>query len=236
MSDAKNRRRLAWEAAKLLQGGNRRDWREARLAAARQLFRGRVPAQVLPDEPEIRAATLALTSGTTADTAEASSEWRVGDDEAARFAFFRSLLQPLETVLQRGESHPEGDVLYHSLQVFALVREEAPYDEELLLAALLHDVGKVADPREPVAATVELLGDSVTMRTRWLIENHRDLRAQYDGSISARRRRHLRRHPWYEDLELLAEADEQGREPGVPVPETDEALEYIAGLETAFAD
>ena len=38
--------------------------------------------------------------------------------------------------------HPEGDALYHSLQVFDLACEESPYDEDFLLAALLHDVGK----------------------------------------------------------------------------------------------
>ena len=230
MSDAKNRRRIAWEAAKLLQSGRQRDWQQARLLAARQLFRGRVPEAVLPDEPEIRAATLKLSAGTGASPGAGAGA------QAERFAFFGALLQPLETVIQRSESHPEGDVLYHSLQVFDLVREDAPYDEELLLAALLHDVGKVADPREPTAATLQLLGDSITERTRWLIENHRDLRAQYDGSISARRRRNLRQHPWYEDLELLSEADQDGRQRGVPVPETQEALDYIASLETAFAD
>ena len=38
--------------------------------------------------------------------------------------------------------HPKGDALYHSLQVYDLACDEMPYDEEFLLAALLHDVGK----------------------------------------------------------------------------------------------
>ena len=63
-------------------------------------------------------------------------------------------------------------MLYHSLQVFELAREELPYDEEFLLAALLHDVGKAIDPREHVAAALEALEGFITPRTAWLIEHH----------------------------------------------------------------
>jgi hypothetical protein len=62
------------------------------------------------------------------------------------------LLLPLENVQQSERFHPEGDVLYHSLQIFELAREHRPYDEEFLLAALLHDVGKGLDPAGHVGA------------------------------------------------------------------------------------
>ncbi|MGA2233344.1 MAG: tRNA adenylyltransferase, partial [Tepidisphaeraceae bacterium] len=62
------------------------------------------------------------------------------DDFLDRFELFRMLLAPLEEVRQSAVHHPEGDALYHSLQVFELARDRAPYDEEFLLAALLHDV------------------------------------------------------------------------------------------------
>jgi len=55
---------------------------------------------------------------------------------------YEMLLLPLERVKESPVYHPEGDALYHSLQVFDLAREEFPYDEEFLSAALLHDVGK----------------------------------------------------------------------------------------------
>src|SRR6516162_3642031 len=68
------------------------------------------------------------------------------------YMVFRLLLLPLENVQQSAKYHPEGDVLYHSLQVFELGREHRPYDEEFLLAALLHDVGKGIDPVNHVEA------------------------------------------------------------------------------------
>ena len=39
-----------------------------------------------------------------------------------RFAVFLSLLIPLENVRQNLKYHPEGDALFHSLQVFGLAK------------------------------------------------------------------------------------------------------------------
>lgn len=57
-------------------------------------------------------------------------------DHLDRFAIFKLRLLPLESVKQNPKYHPEGDALYHSLQVFHLARDARPYDEEFLLAAL----------------------------------------------------------------------------------------------------
>src|SRR5262249_5142124 len=53
------------------------------------------------------------------------------------YPIYRMLLLPLEDVKQSAQYHPEGDALYHTLQVFELAREHRPWDEEFLLAALL---------------------------------------------------------------------------------------------------
>ncbi len=151
-------------------------------------------------------------------------------DEVDRFTVFRSLLVPLAAVEQGRKHHPEGDVLYHSLQVFELARDELPYDEEFLLAALLHDVGKGIDPMEHVAAGLEALKGFITERTHWLIENHMEAHKIWNGSIGARSERRLREHPDFEELELLSRCDKAGRQRGAQVPEVEEALDYIRDL------
>jgi hypothetical protein len=69
-------------------------------------------------------------------------ETLIAESKIDRFMVFETLLLPLENIKQNPKYHPEGDALYHSLQVYQLALHELPYDEEFLLAALLHDVGK----------------------------------------------------------------------------------------------
>jgi predicted nucleotidyltransferase len=147
-----------------------------------------------------------------------------------RFQIYRMLLIPLEKVEQSRKYHPEGDALYHSLQVFDLARDEMPYDEELLLAALLHDVGKGIDPLDHVRAGLEALEGHVTDRTAWLIANHMDAQRILNGTIGARARRRLHSAEDYDELLLLAKCDRDGRLPAAAAPDLDEALDYLREL------
>jgi HD domain len=152
------------------------------------------------------------------------------ESKVDRFQIYEMLLLPLERVKQSPKWHPEGDVLYHSLQVFDLARDGLPYDEEFLLAALLHDVGKGIDPQDHVSAGLEALDGYITDRTRWLIENHMLGHAHYDGTLGARVRHRLASNESFEELLLLAQCDRAGRQRGVDAPELDEALEYLREL------
>jgi hypothetical protein len=154
-------------------------------------------------------------------------------DHLDRFAIYKLRLMPLESVKQNPKSHPEGDALYHSLQVFELAREARPYDEEFLLAALLHDVGKAIDPQDHAAAAVEALRGTLTERTEWLILHHRDLpgQGQRDRLQATRSRRTHDSSQSLDDLTLLRDLDDAGRVPGAPVGTIDEALDYLRGLE-----
>jgi predicted nucleotidyltransferase len=147
-----------------------------------------------------------------------------------RFQIYRMLLLPLEQVKENPKYHPEGDALYHSLQVFDLACEELPYDEEFLLAALLHDVGKAIDPKEHVAAGLEALDGFITPRTAWLIEHHSDAHALADGTLGVRSRRRLEASESFEELKLLAVCDRQGRQRGVEASDVEDALEYLRDL------
>ncbi len=144
---------------------------------------------------------------------------------------FRMLLLPLENVQQSSKYHPEGDVLYHLLQVFERARECRPYDEEFLLAALLHDIGKGIDPGDHVGSALSTLEGLITERTEFLIAHHMDALAYKAGTLGARMRRHLENSEHFEDLMLLRELDTQGRERGAIVGTVDEALSYLRELE-----
>ena len=148
-----------------------------------------------------------------------------------RFAIFEMLLLPLERVREGPKYHPEGDALYHSLQVFDLARDELPYDEEFLLGALLHDVGKGIDRKDHVAAGLDAVREFVTPRTAWFIEKHMAAMQLLDGELGARARRRLQESDDFEELMLLAQCDRQGRERGVEAPDLEEALDYIRELD-----
>ncbi len=152
------------------------------------------------------------------------------ESKVDRFHIYQMLLLPLEQVKENPRHHPEGDALYHSLQVFELARDELPYDEEFLLAALLHDVGKAIDPKEHVAATLEALDGFITPRTAWLIEHHMEAHALHEGRLGVRARRRLGASEDYDELRRLAVCDQAGRAKGVAVPSVEEALEYLREL------
>jgi predicted HD phosphohydrolase len=155
-------------------------------------------------------------------------------NQVDRFNLYESLLLPLENVKQSLKYHPEGDALYHSLQVFDHARDELAYDEEFLAAALLHDVGKAIDSHDHVAAALEALDGFITDRTAWLIEHHMLAHALADGTLGARARRRLEQSEHYDDLVLLGQCDRAGRQPGVEAPELEEALDYLRELGQMF--
>ncbi|MEL6345294.1 MAG: HD domain-containing protein [Myxococcota bacterium] len=118
------------------------------------------------------------------------------------------LLTDLDGVQQPRRYHPEGDALYHSLQVFQ-VACEATDDPELLAAALFHDVGKAISGPEHDLIGAQELSDLLSPRVCWLVAHHLDLLRR-----PRRTRRSLRHDPKrLNDLERLRRWDLAGRDP-----------------------
>ncbi|MDB5299732.1 MAG: cca 1 [Phycisphaerales bacterium] len=153
------------------------------------------------------------------------------EEHVDRFELYRLLLEPLADVKQNPAYHPEGDALYHSLQVFELARDQRPWDEEFMLAALLHDVGKAIDPADHVSAGIAALEGTITPRTAFFVAHHMDAQAHIAGTLGHRARKRLEESEDFEDLMLLRELDTAGRQRGVDVCSVRDALEYVRSLE-----
>ncbi len=132
-----------------------------------------------------------------------------------------SWLEDLEGVLQNAAFHPEGDALFHSLQVFEhALRDRA--EPPLLAAALFHDIGKATSGRDHDQVGADL-AIGLPARTRWCIGHHLDLLRQ-----PRQTRAWLMGDPRLADLRHLRRWDLAGREPTAWVREPEEAVAIVA--------
>jgi hypothetical protein len=221
---ARLRYRIAGEAARGVAAGS--DTRRAVFRAARRVARDWVPEDQLPDDAQVRDEVHRRLDAT------GSLAHLVGD----RFDALAACVAVLATVRSHPARPAEGDLLDHTLEVFDRVHRERPFDEELLTAALVHDVGMAIDRRAPVAATLEAIGDLVTPRTRWLVESLPAARAYADQTLGHRARKRLEAHPDFLDALLLAEADRGGGSSGDPPPSLEQAVAVLRALDRAAAE
>ena len=212
------RQQIAWEAARLIRQQPQLRHSDARRLAIKRLCPAGAHPRDVPSDAEVGQQLTLLSQ------AEATPVWQ------HRFEHYADLLRPLEQVIQDPLRHPEGDALYHSLQVYTLVEEHFPYDEELLTAALMHDVGKAINRREPIAASLAALFGIVTPRTAWFIENLPAARSLVDVSLGARATNRLKTSPDFDQLTVFIDSDLAGRRCGVVVPDVEEALQNLQQL------
>ncbi|HYQ04082.1 MAG TPA: HD domain-containing protein [Polyangiaceae bacterium] len=157
----------------------------------------------------------------------------VPDFSIARRDELLALLEALRGVAQPVRYHPEGDALFHSLQVFEQART-ATDDPELWAAALFHDVGKAIDGKTHDEVGADLLAGLVSERVIWLVRHHLDLLRE-----PKRTRRAHHGTAALADLECLRRWDLAGRKPCARVLATEDAVELWLDQENernSFAD
>lgn len=132
-----------------------------------------------------------------------------------------SLLTALDGIRQSPKYHPEGDALYHSLQVFELA-VAATEDREMWAAALFHDVGKAIDGPLHDEVGADLLEGLVPDRAVWLVRHHLDLLKD-----ARRTRRRFHGTPELRDLERLRRWDLGGRDPSARVMSVEDAFALL---------
>ena len=126
---------------------------------------------------------------------------------------FFDLLDKCEGVSQLEKWHPEIDLLNHSLQTFNYALRET-VDVDVLLAALLHDVGKINIRLGHDSESVKLLEPYISCKTAWLIENHMRVWTYVMGQMMRLKKcAELIEHPWFPELVQLARFDKLGRNP-----------------------
>ena len=133
--------------------------------------------------------------------------------------YLLDLLLDLEGIEQNPHYHPEGDALYHSLQVFQLAHQQS--DSPIMwAAALFHDVGKASGTKDHDVIGAEMLQGVLNDQVVWLVEHHLDLLI-----APAKTRRKLNKKPTLlKQLEQLRYWDLSGRDPTAEMISPQEAI------------
>ena len=123
------------------------------------------------------------------------------------------LFEACEGVYQLKKWHPEGDVLQHSLQVLYRGFKEN-CDVDLLLAAMLHDIGKVENSLGHEQIACEMLTGLVSNKTLWLIRQHMRFWYLILGDMKRIGKiEEIINHPFLPELTYLCRWDKMGRNP-----------------------
>ena len=140
----------------------------------------------------------------------AKSQHRVADN----------MLQMLRSLASLTEGFPVNQ-LEHSLQTAALAERDGA-DEEMIVAALCHDVGNLIEPSNHALITAEILKPFVRKEVYWVVRVHQEFQGRYyfhhfnlDPNISDR----YKGHPSYELAERFSsEWDQRAFDPSFKTP------------------
>lgn len=114
-----------------------------------------------------------------------------------------SMPQVIKSMLRQLEDHVDGfpvDQLVHGLQT-ATRAEHGGADEEMIVAALCHDIGKAVSDANHGAISAEILKPYVSPDTYEIIRTHQDFQGRYIYSFIGKdpeARRQYKEERWYD--------------------------------------
>lgn len=121
------------------------------------------------------------------------------------------LLENCKGVIQDKTWHSEGDVFNHSLQTLRCALRESD-DIDLVVAAMLHDVGKQISKCCHERYSVDLLKDHVSPKTLWLVGNHMRFWKYVCGDIKKlKKATDMVNHEWFPELAQICRWDKMAR-------------------------
>ena len=121
------------------------------------------------------------------------------------------LLENCKDTPQQIDRHPEGNVFIHSLQVMEWAMRETE-DTDLILAAMLHDVGKIHRVTGHDYLGAKMLEPYCSVKTVWLVEHHMRFWNWVEGEMKQLGKcLYLANHSWLPELSMLGRWDKMGR-------------------------
>lgn len=125
------------------------------------------------------------------------------------------ILDACKDVKMREDYHPEGNVYSHSMQCVRWAFRES-IDTDLIIAALVHDVGKLIHAYGHPDYSIKLIGEHLSVKSEWLVLNHMRIKDFLDGKMRKLGKvQELISHPWIVELILLTRIDKLGRNPNI---------------------
>jgi len=131
-----------------------------------------------------------------------------------------------ENISERNQYHHESNLLSHLMQVTRLALRES-VDADLVLAGMVHDIGKLVSCGGHEKDSVMMLKrerdytwqhnitsefPAISEKTIWLVENHMRVWTYLDGEMRQLKKCvELANNKWFPDLIQLARWDSMGR-------------------------
>ena len=229
----KLRQQITFEAARLMFQRQESEYGRARVRAARLVCRQRLRPSELPTNREIREELQRLTSSYTIPVPHDESP-----DQVSSAPGRRKNDSPVTDNYLRPSRTSNG--------IAALIRKETcsitvcksfawPAKNSLTTRNSWRPPCCMTSAWQstrtiPVAAGLNALGDSISERTAWLIENLAMAHDHLGRTIGIRARRRLQNSESGDELILLAKCDDAGRVPGADAPDLEDALAYLREL------